>query len=739
MKTFFTFFIVLMSLTSFAQRFDWVSFTPSPNYSSNGSGGLSTTTDSEGNIYNVATFISPIIVGEDTLNHTGNLYRPDILITKWNSAGEVLNYRHIANWSSNGNPDPQQLLFDEENGEVLLTISSYYNGMQITLWGNDTEADTLLSLAQGAVLRFTTDLSFVSKKNIPGGTSYGTAAAVKDSCLYTAHGYNSIISKTDTAGTVLWSLTPTGTTYAIFDLAVSEDNFVYVMGHYHSNQSSHNGVTLGGITAMPPSAGNNSQVIIFKLDTAGTVLQGYYLAEAQYGLPPIRITTDLEGNVFAAIPYAIGGQTIGTHTLSNPTGANDGFVVKLNNQLEPQWVTELHHSGGNMEMRDIVVNPSGKVMVVGHYGANATMGGFQFAFAQYGSGFLAQLDNESGDILYATNYGSLGAGTGRPFSVTNVDDKYYITGLSFGSSHGNPNWTASYGCYTETRASAYLTCFNDVPFASPTVELVYGSVSLIASTNVDGASYQWFLNGEQLEGETGSSIVPSVIGIYEVVVSSYGCSTSDTYTLECLPTSGTDIVSACNGYTWIDGITYTSNNSSATHLLTSSLGCDSLVTLNLTIEQISDVVTVSGSTLSAAQNNAEYLWLDCDAKLTVIPNETSQTFTPTQNGRYAVQVITGECNVISECVEITTVSLNDYETHSSINIYPNPANDYIVLVGIKSNAKLIITDLSGRIVFETIVSSNRYSIDTSRMNAGVYNVRIESNEHGHCEQIIISK
>src|SRR5690606_32937505 len=99
-------------------------------------------------------------------------------------AGEPLGYRHLANWSTNGNPDPQQLLFDEENGEVLLTISSYYNGMQVTLLSNGTEADTLLSLAPGAVLRFSTDLDFISKKNIPGGTSYGTAAAVKDSCLY---------------------------------------------------------------------------------------------------------------------------------------------------------------------------------------------------------------------------------------------------------------------------------------------------------------------------------------------------------------------------------------------------------------------------------------------------------------------------------------------------------------------------------------------------------------------------
>ena len=47
--------------------------------------------------------------------------------------------------------------------------------------------------------------------------------------------------------------------------------------------------------------------------------------------------------------------------------------------------------------------------------------------------------------------------------------------------------------------------------------------------------------------------------------------------------TGTDTQNACDSYTWIDGVTYTSSNSSATILLTASGGCDSLVTLDLTI------------------------------------------------------------------------------------------------------------------------------------------------------------
>ncbi|MCH2046251.1 MAG: hypothetical protein MK212_19205, partial [Saprospiraceae bacterium] len=66
---------------------------------------------------------------------------------------------------------------------------------------------------------------------------------------------------------------------------------------------------------------------------------------------------------------------------------------------------------------------------------------------------------------------------------------------------------------------------------------------------------------------------------------------------------GVDVISACNSYTWIDGLTYTSNNNTATHTLTNAAGCDSIITLDLTIAN-----TVTGSDVVAACNS--YTWID---------------------------------------------------------------------------------------------------------------------------------
>ena len=67
--------------------------------------------------------------------------------------------------------------------------------------------------------------------------------------------------------------------------------------------------------------------------------------------------------------------------------------------------------------------------------------------------------------------------------------------------------------------------------------------------------------------------------------------------------TGTDVITACDSYTWIDGVTYTSSNSTATHTLTNQDNCDSVVTLNLTITNSNtgtDVITACDS----------YTWID---------------------------------------------------------------------------------------------------------------------------------
>ena len=83
--------------------------------------------------------------------------------------------------------------------------------------------------------------------------------------------------------------------------------------------------------------------------------------------------------------------------------------------------------------------------------------------------------------------------------------------------------------------------------------------------------------------------------------------------------TGTDVQTSCDSYTWIDGITYTSSNNTATVLLTASGGCDSLVTLDLTIG-----TSNTGIDLQTACDS--YTWIDGNTYTT---NNNSATWTLT--------------------------------------------------------------------------------------------------------------
>lgn len=190
---------------------------------------------------------------------------------------------------------------------------------------------------------------------------------------------------------------------------------------------------------------------------------------------------------------------------------------------------------------------------------------------------------------------------------------------------------------------------------------------------------------------------------------------------------GTDVQTACYSYTWIDGNTYTSSNNSATHILTNQNGCDSIVTLDLTIDEVSDITTsINGLTITANNQNSTYQWLDCDNGFSVINNEINASFTVTQNGEYAVELTENGCVDTSGCVVISDVGLAQNNDKLGIKIYPNPTVNIIYIEGIISDSYSIV-DMNGSIVLKGEVSN--YAVNVSTLKEGTYfiNINTENN------------
>ena len=132
--------------------------------------------------------------------------------------------------------------------------------------------------------------------------------------------------------------------------------------------------------------------------------------------------------------------------------------------------------------------------------------------------------------------------------------------------------------------------------------------------------------------------------------------------------SGIDNQIACDSFTWIDGITYTSDNNSATHTLTNLAGCDSVVTLNLQIkassldpsgvtssdsvicENTDVILNVTGGLLGT---NSQWVWFNDSCGGNIVGNGASITVNQTSNTTYFVRA-EGDCNnTICENVTIS--------------------------------------------------------------------------------------
>lgn len=193
------------------------------------------------------------------------------------------------------------------------------------------------------------------------------------------------------------------------------------------------------------------------------------------------------------------------------------------------------------------------------------------------------------------------------------------------------------------------------------------------------------------------------------------------YEFICQNQSSVDTRVSCDPIIWIDGNTYSSDNNTATHTYVGGAanGCDSTVTLNLTIiSSVVNTVTVHIGTYTADQTGATYQWLDCNNGNAPISGETNQSFTPTTNGDYAVVISAGGCSDTSACIAINNVGVETVDLSEFTSIYPNPSGGQFT-VDVPENAQLIITDLSGRMI-QSVQLEKGQTVLNMNENSGVY-------------------
>ena len=167
-----------------------------------------------------------------------------------------------------------------------------------------------------------------------------------------------------------------------------------------------------------------------------------------------------------------------------------------------------------------------------------------------------------------------------------------------------------------------------------------------------------------------------------------------------------DMQEHCNSYTWIDGVTYTASNNTATHMLSTVDGCDSLIALDLTINSNTSnsttqtscdsytwggvVYTSSGNYTNTFQNVS-----GCDSVVTldlIINYSTSSFDTIINNNSYSWNGIT-----YTNSGDYSDILVNSSGCDSVSNLNLTITNNTGILY-INNTEKTLykVTDLLGR-------------------------------------------
>ena len=222
----------------------------------------------------------------------------------------------------------------------------------------------------------------------------------------------------------------------------------------------------------------------------------------------------------------------------------------------------------------------------------------------------------------------------------------------------------------------------------------------------------------------------STSGVYtDILTATNGCDSTVTTNLTVNPAiSGSQTIVRCAGESITVGLNTYSISGVYTDVLTAANGCDSTVTTNLTVKpSINIATTLSGTTITAIANPASYQWIDCNNSNLIIAGATNQSFVSTMNGSYAVIVSQNGCSDTSACVSITNTGINGSIQNNELLIYPNPANEKVIIeLGNLSGEYLKIMNAIGQVVYDAEIKNTKIEIDLSDFANGIYTIQVQT-------------
>lgn len=669
MKIFTSFLLCFVLLTSSAQNFQWVK-----NIGGSGEDNTySIATDEFGFVYIAGSFSSTVDFDPSSglMELTSNGLT-DAFVAKYNSEGELIWGRAIgASGYDNG--------FDvdvDHNGHVLLTGS--FNGSVDFNPGPEVEIMSSNGDHDAFILKLNGSGDYVWAYTIGGGGMDRGA-----------------LTETDSTGNV------------------------FFVGEF-----------LGDFVDLDPTGGTSffsadwNNVFVIKLDENGLFSWATALQSYEGDTRATDLVVDQIGNSYLTGFYFGTAGITGTSsvTVAGNNEFDDCFILKIAPSGQAVWLESV---GGNESDRgtSIFLSNAGHLYLGGTFNGvadvdpsdeilNLTSGGASDAF-------LMKMDT-LGSLMWVNQLEGFSLETIASF-VELPNENILCNGqfggmVDFdpGSNQVNlfvPGWGSAEFFWTLTPEGGYV----DAKMLSATGKMVLSSEGSVFTS----AGY---IGTPSFNPDNLSSDFLSNPNDYNIFLTKYDLD-------GCLPSFGTDVQSACGDFVWIDGNTYTESTNEPTWIVMNEYGCDSTITLQLTITNLSSAVNITSEALIADEANANYQWLDCLDDMQPISNESAQSYIPMQTGEYAVIISANGCEATSECFEFAVTNVYETDNQNALFVYPNPSRDiFYVSVPPGSIEQVRCIDVNGRpINVEFFFNSNQLYFNLSEQPDGAYYLQVQTN------------
>lgn len=156
--------------------------------------------------------------------------------------------------------------------------------------------------------------------------------------------------------------------------------------------------------------------------------------------------------------------------------------------------------------------------------------------------------------------------------------------------------------------------------------------------------------------------------------------------------------------------------------ISNQAGCDSIITLHLTVETIDTALTTNGDSIIAPLGYVSYTLVNCNTDSALSTGSNHIMVVP-DFGSYKIAISNGECTDTSGCVEFVEDTIpTGVPVHAvdRFKLYPNVAGNSITVETGSNSGVLNVYNQTGVLVMQIALNTAKQLVDISALAGGVY-------------------